>query len=508
MSKIPRSVVYHHFDAISLDNDNISFRVYNPSKAYSGLDNEIIVKYTIQLYIPGANLNLDIFPNPTAKMNYLPALRQCWPMTRSIDEISMNLNGKEFKSRPYDFIDAMNRLCISNEESKAICSMSGGEFDDGSCYVLTRNDVNYVQNLAFPAPGALATTFGTVNNQTAVTPYLSLCPFANTNPIMTTGPSAFDMTHYLNEGLFARQNRMYYLLREQSPVDAAAGNRFLATDLYSIDIYERLFVGPFLFYDSTDKHLILPHVHEFTLNLKLHDLLVETLLQFNDNCPVAVSVTAAQLQTKWVYMQSIPKSVTVPSPVYRVYKELIDTSAILTSAGDVPGAISGVFEHSIRELEHIPTMILVFCKLQPDYGDAGSETYLNLQELSLTFSCDAGKCEAMSEAQLYKAYLKNTKHKSEHRISFEQWRKHNCCAVLTPQDIGFDPVKQLDFTVTPIQLNARVRVRDYNCVSANSRTAESLYQNFNDQYWFTIVICYGQRTITLKEDGKISANFY
>jgi len=472
-TKVPSQVLYEEITADSVNQSGYTFNFRSPADN-ALMDNDLIIEYELKI----SKTNWGIFmqrlggatrlnrnaadnaelANDAAISNEMSiAFRQCFPMARAIQNLSVTINGSNFNVQPVYWIDALNRLYFSEEDAANFCSTSGGEFDGKHpgpepFYILAQNSMVPTADVATSAlyynPGGVA-----MNNNTA------------------SSGIPLNCDDYYNKGLEARWQKMISRIYEagstkgtktylqtnnttntNAGIVAAVDGVLNNNDEFSLKVYERLPIAPFLFHPSKDQKMSIPNIKQINISAQfVTGDLYKHVLQGNGDGQLgangarvdptvspALTVSNCKLHCKWRLSDiAIPPVVRIPAPKYLQYiqSESIAPSSAPTVAG--PTAISSRTFSNIQ-LDAIPDKFFIFIRRrESDYEMTyPSEFCLSIKEITLTIGGSSGRLTSFNAAQMYSNFLRYSAHGGEKKLDFDTWYKYRCVYCLDASDIG------------------------------------------------------------------------
>ena len=150
MVDYPQTTYYQSHVPQTFTQANVIWTINNPGSGYL-LDAFATVRYKIRVtrnrstphagqigecfsrsgiaFAANAPANID-FGNGSAIKEKV-ALRQNFPMVRAIQNATLTMNGQNVSVRPNEWIDVMNRIYLSHEDSKNFATISAGYYDNG-----------------------------------------------------------------------------------------------------------------------------------------------------------------------------------------------------------------------------------------------------------------------------------------------------------------------------------------------------------------------------------------
>jgi hypothetical protein len=530
---VPGQVLYEEITADSTSTSGFSFNFRSPADN-ALLDNCVIIEYPCFIYNSTApnsdvwttdleNLGGATAVNETRMDETLIAFRQCFAFARALQNLSVTINGSNFNVQPIYWLDALNRLYFSEEEASTICTSSGGEFDGP--YPGPEPYFRLAGGSTNPGAGdnARFQPGGHMHQANAVA---SDIPIGN-------GYSFF------NEGLEKRYQRFLDRLysegatfgnkapyRDTNTADGRAGIVARAdgaitkvtvvnnNDGVKVTVYERLPIAPFLFHNSKDARMSIPNIRQinitaqFATNVWNHVLqgeangqLASAGFQDADNIKkISFMTEKCKLHTRWFLTNnSIPPVVRIRAPKYLQYLQQITYNRTGAGAHSGPEATQE-FTFSNIQLDAIPDKFFIFAKrIQDEYTMAmPSEFYLSIASITLTIGGSSGRLTSLTPYQMYESFLRQSAHGGEKKLSFQDWYKFRCCAVLDAADIGLVAGPGYNYKTN---MTVKLKLESYWDIQGiyNRRDCPLLQANSN----FNIVVlcCYNQHYIELNSSG-------
>ena len=519
-AKIPQDIFYQQTTAQTSSTSGFSFYVITPA-SNALMDNEAYISYTITLTDTTPGDFRDQYEHGGANTNaglsggngLHTALRQCWPMMRSMQNLAININGTVISCQPYMWADPMHRLYLSEEEAANICTLSGGEFDTG--YRMPFGDDNNAYTAAYSTAN--------INNNTlnmCINPGFGLAASfyqaASANTLTLFSPLPKD-TQFYNDGFTKRFYRLLRYNREQqAPNQGVANNRY--ADTMTFQIFERIPISPFLLYDSRDYHMSIPHVRTMTLTAQYssnaRNLIVQQSVGIDDNTDLfsntisglslTYAATAPVLHLKWIMSKDIlPPNITIPAYIIREYQYGFTFPAMAVASTGVAG---NTVQYNNVNLEGIPDLMLIYLRADPSNDTLGSpsEHYMSIDSLQLTIAGTTGKMNAITSQELYTLWLKNVVHRGIFKQGYLDWYRHGCVVALRPKDYGclFGP--GMDY---PVQISATAGYSNLNVFptyGCNNNVANVIsFDNTNAAiaYIFNIICVYQRYSLSLNSGG-------
>lgn len=544
-SKIPNQVLYQEVESDQYNQSGFTFHFRSPADN-ALLDNEVIIKYPVTLTSAGLARATKLLrgKNRTRNVDHWllsVAFRQCCCVARSIQNLSVTINGSNFNVQPLYWLDALNRLYFSEEEARTICSTSGGGTFDGD----------------FPGPFSVATAGirrGDLEANNDGNVY-----GANFGETVSIGNASAPATgDGVNRGFDERVRIFIDRLLASSENQAALGVDHRQADQYelavnavdiesvvpgakwSFELYERLPIPPFLFHPSKDPKMSIPNIRtvsitaqfvanrllenmvqgeyngfvrsngEFTARQNQNDLelhLTNTIdgayavdqYGYRGNVTYTGKLPAsATLMLKWrLTDMQIPPVVRIPCPRYVQYLKPI-TGTGTVAAENTPMTSQAVYSNI--QLDSIPDKFIIFVRRKPEefVGPYPSEMHLAIQDIKLTIGGASGRLTSLSPVQMYDNYIKYTQHGGESKLPFDPWYKYRCTCVLEPSDIGLVAGAGYNYkTNMTIQMSLK---SFWNIPAKYNRVGLPYY--INQLGYYMVVLClYNHQYLELNSSG-------
>lgn len=429
IAEVPLEVYYQTISADQYTANGFQFNIKQPGPQ-ALLDSDIWIRYKIKILETANNALVNSFENPTlnvaananATRAYYPATNTRFAfrggniMQRAIAQFSVQINNRTISVQPYRWIDALNRLYISNDQSEHEFSASGGRFDEGNHGVRT-SKINWKDrtsivndNVQFFGPTVPTLWASVINaliasdNSTAVI-NVNESYYTNTNPVLTGLISAdqkaqrnfgfsnlkpdFPLNYeFYNPGFDARVNKLTELLRRNraeyygvgdfnsaylanaAPVATAATvvtplqfRGSLGADAggaheFIFEIFERLPCPLFKMYSNDEVYGVIPNITQMQLQGNFLNTFLANILR-SDNEALAASISFdnlggsdCQLYLRWF---SPPQQMSIPREITIPYKKINvwPKTYPLTTA---PNAMAGNASQSIDVSEYNITL--------------------------------------------------------------------------------------------------------------------------------------------------------
>ena len=542
----PQSVFYQDNKADQSSQSNISWYVESPSHG-ALLDNEALIEYDLFLASDTAIIEQLRFGFEENALHHPEkgtrfALRQGFAINRACESCTLNINGSVLSSRPADWMDQIMRFYAEPVEIETVCSMSGGDLDDGSFNYIVKDDCVKVAQFT-PTTGATARivtgdgfipdAYDFADSELGALPVVPAVLASNLR--LGFGYNTIpDADKHYNKGFTKRWHKMAYEARKQDGAANAVDNarKYCGNETVNgvanvktvrIKVFERVPISPFMLWNLKDGRRSIPNVNRFTLNMQFSSKYKEMILQGNNwisqtaarsaealtqGTTVDYFSTSPTLHLKWY----IPPRGMLPKPsmIIPAQKILEFTSSTTISAVTIDAAahFSPTLDANFNNirLEQVPDMFLVYCKRQ-----RSEITYLhpcdhNLEIVSMdvTLDGDSGKMLNASSADLYTMWLRNAGNSKLNRSRFEDWRRYHCVAALKPEDLGMKFGPGINH---PITANFRMKVRSHHVTPTYSYAEDQASQVITDNvaaYDVFVVCIYDKYGLELRLNGSSS----
>lgn len=516
---IAESVLYQEYAAQSSDASGWNFYVRSPAQN-AMLDNEALIIYSFTItsttYASYLGLNaiddtsVNNFSTNTVDLaDTFFAFRQCWPVSRAMQNLSLTINGINITVQPRVYIDAMNRLYISDDEANNICTLAGGAFDDGVCWALAEDSINMERATGATSSNVLKFIQHGFSN-------VDLQSGAYINNITPEGIITNRRWH--NKGYTDRFHKLAFQLRMLGTQGAIAdATRFNSQTAFDVTVTERIPCAPFYYYDSRDEKASIPNIQTLQLICQYisgNSAFTAAIMQgamgldsgeFNAPCTLAVNDTPI-LRLRWYMAKGkLPQQVSIRAPIIRQYTYPITGPGVGT-ASTVPQTFNTQTFSQIN-LEGVPDLILIYAKSSTEYIWQASEMFLNINRIQLTVGGASGKLNNITNPELYCMYLKNTRHNGLRKIPYDQWRFYNCVAALDPADIGLERGPGFNY---PVQFAVQIDFLNYwsmpaitagAAVPLNIASWAAPTLNGTVAYDLQVICIYEHSRLILTEDG-------
>jgi hypothetical protein len=530
VEKQPINVHYQKYLADSFSTSSVTFNVDSPF-AGALLDNELLVKYTVQVTPAnvteisgmfegqvavvgnaagnlGANADLAAStPGALFPLNRL-GLSQGFSVSSCLQSVNLTINGQTLTQSPRKWMGEFMRFYASPHEEATVCSMSGGELDSGDHSQRVLDDAGAVNDAATTAvvqqPYFAAVQTGYQESRTIA------AAGSETLNLRTQFP--VDGKQWYNPGLTRRFHKLARACRAQgaaaNAASASGATRYVDNPTFTI--YERLPLSPFLLWEAKDGRHSIPYVDKLEIDLRFVSVGEQLALAFQGtmNNPPIVNIVAAQpeLHLKWyIPPQGMVMQPQISIPVQKIkeYSSVIPTNTTFIPDADHFSASATTTFSNIR-LQQIPDLFFMYAKpaLSQHRLRDPAEMHLEIEELRVTVNGDSGKVLQADSGRLFSLYIKNAPMAREREYDYDSWRRRYCTAVLTPADLGVLMPPGVNHGVT-LDVEAKMRTH-WNFDRVGRRGTDNAENNANPgrQYEFHILSVYDKYELTLTNRGN------
>ena len=129
-----------------------------------------------------------------------------------------------------------------------------------------------------------------------------------------------------------------------------------------------------------------------------------------------------------------------------------------------------------------------------------SEFYLSIKSISLTIGGSSGRLTSLTANQMYDNFLKQAAHGGESKLSFDEWYKWHCVAVLDASDIGLvaGPGYNYKTNLTvKLDLESNWGIQGLYNRPGHEMVANAVATDFR----IVVLCCYNQHYIELNSSG-------
>lgn len=482
VTEVPLEVYYQTLTSTQYSSSGFQFNIKQPG-TNALLDCDVWIKYKIALR-GAANIFQNMFGrvggNRSAPLlKHRIALRGGNCVARCLQNLSIQINNSTLNVQPYRYVDVLNRIYVSNDQSEHEFSGSGGRFDEGNHGARTDNlmyqpltalagDNSYTSVAAGNAQPVVIyvhtgyTPNPAVVNATDVTgnchlPYPLMYEFYNPGFSRRFAQFAYNGRTFYNRAwngthgaatpnLDPNANEVYRGSQaDDNPV--VAGSYY-----YTIEIYERLPIPIFKMYSTDGTYGVIPNINQMQIQGNFLSQFIENFIRGVVDVTGAVNAVAnltidwnkpsssdATLYLRWYtppVNMSVPRELSIPYPKINTWSV---TQAIAAPNADVT---LDWYETDIQQynitLEAIPDLLLIYVKYAPfNYTLDTPDDYL-FELLNLVINIDnaSGKLNQITSMDLYNKWKKIIKHSDAKIIGYNEWRKYCFVACLQPEDYG------------------------------------------------------------------------
>lgn len=480
VSQEPINSAYLRYASDQYNASGYSFNIKPPGEN-ALMDPRLLIKFKIKIVDKVANFISSLFAGDqvlagtqTANASYKRSERQrlCFRqgnvMQRSTQSIVATVNGFSLNAEPWKFIDPLNRLYVSYEESKHIFSASGGAFDSGNHGFLAEQD-NYSYGEGNSVGANAAWKIAIKNEFSTMQPKLGTA-VSDIGVAVTTGQEVSLMPlfpqheDFYNPGFSDRIYRMLRYIRG-SPRDgtqtggikdptqvgtalATFQGTTAGTDLYSYEfiIWEPVPLPPFKMYANDNVVGMIPHVKDLIIRANFTPNMLANI--FCSDLDISASfdmswtnITNAdcELYIKWFMPPaniSLPMEISIPLRHIQIVTFSNITLAAKVNTNHVQN-VATISQYNIS-LDAVPDLMLIYYRARLDNItlNSPSDYFFELQNLRLTLENNGGKLSQITTYQCYENYLKYLRHGDSQKPTYDEWRKYMFVACLRPEDYG------------------------------------------------------------------------
>lgn len=540
--KVPGQVLYEEITCDSCSTSGFTFNFRSPADN-ALLDNEVIIEYPLK--ITKANL-ADTFRklgktvvSSDRMLESFIAPRQCFPVARSIQNLSVTINGSNFNVQPVYWCDILNRLYFSEEDAKTFCSTSGGQFDsadprhtapwrlyrcsqDNGTAAIGTLDVN-VGGVPLAADHyAINAPLGSelVGNKGLFNRFESFLNSYYQNYCLGQNGSAYDWG-YDDDGDYEERpddtdaNRQIRLGR-RTRVDVGGDTE---DNIIYITMYERIPIAPFVFHPSKDPRMSIPNIKQINITAQfVTNYLIDHIFQGDangitggnsdligptDTCSIAfTNSNAVKLHCKWrLTDMAIPPVIRIPAPKYLQYIQALTLAGPETDAARYGPYDLGSHSFANIQLDAIPDKFFIYVKRATSAWEMcfPSEFQLSIKSITLTIGGSSGRLTSLKPAQMYDNFLKHSAHGGENKLRFDDWYRYRCCAILEASDIGLIAGAGYNYKTN---LTVKAELESYWDITPLYNSERVSYVgNENTQYDFIVLCQYNHHWVELNSSG-------
>ncbi len=500
ISEVPLEVYYQTINADQYNSNGFQFNIKAPgTKAL--LDTDVWLAYDFKLqetandtfknsFIGNAR-DAVLFRYPAVDTK--TALRSGFVVQKATQSLSIQINNTTLNVRPCQWLDVLNRLYISNDQSEHEFCTSGGRFDEGNHGFRTQN-MRYEPAADNALLDTSATSFSpqvpnayTFQPQQAHTIQILAANNVADGGVIAAGNAAAGTNSQIQgnivDGWFTPNLpantgfKLYMLLQRPIPLSTEfwnpgfdqrvgqlakkirllnASNALTAVQFgaraaqasYQITVFERLAIPLFKMYSNDEIFGVIPNITQMQIQGNFLSNFLQNIVMTND---------PASLQMDWnliagancrIYLRwyTPPMSMMIPRELSVPYKKIVTwskTAELLLggmaglAAADNFMTAGDVTEYNIS-LEGIPDLLLIYMKWSASLMSARNPDDFNLELTNLMINIDnaSGKVNQINSLDLYNKWKKLLKHSDNKIIGYDEWRKYCCVAALQPEDYG------------------------------------------------------------------------
>lgn len=454
VKEVPMQVMYQVASNDTYTSSGYSFYIKSPGKGML-LDSDIWIKYTLSLTdlannaisgLFGSPAADDAFANIAAASNVRLAFRSGFAIQKATQSMLVIINGLSLTNEPWKFVDVLNKLYISDDQSRHEFSSSGGKYDNGNHGHRTASDISVVG----------ITDAAILNNQTLginigggfhTAAEIQLTGATRIAPCYTPAPLS---DYFYNEGFTDRHFKLADIIRRSQAPNAQTGVQYgpnAASTTYTITVYERLPIGPFKMYSNDEIFGVIPHINDLTIRGMFSSNFLANVMRSSASvaaiCSLSVPANASgssqcELYLKWYTPpQSFPIPQQISLPLRKINVWSTSKTIVALAAADNPGTMSAVSEYNIS-LDAIPDLLLIYYKYRVDsiLSNMPDSYHFEITDLRLSIEGASGKVSLIQTIDLYNKWKSYLRHEDTKLPQFDEWRRYTCVAVLKPEDYG------------------------------------------------------------------------
>lgn len=516
ISEVPLEVYYQTLNADQFNAAGYQFNIKQPG-VHALLDTDIWVEFNLRIKETANNTIKGMFEG-SANGAWVPisdnklALRSGYVVQRVTQNFSLQINNQTLNTRPGYFVDVMNRLHISNDQSEHEFCTSGGRFDEGNhghrvCNPLLGNPTyglaagnGIVNDTSYSTQKSNLQLF-TVNDQQAADGNMHLpvmfsardsyrgeFPLGTATAFPIYGWTEYpNMYEFTNPGFDNRFGKFLHRIRQNldyldangTANNAAPGAMIVGylqnpspganQRVFNIKVWERLPISIFKQYSNDGVFGVIPNIVQMQIQGNFVNNMQNLLLSSNvSNIGVDMYWTDIQPSMCKIFLRwyTAPKTMNIPREIHIPYPKIITwsaTHAILNT--NTAGTVNYVDNDEVGEynisIEAIPDLLLIYMRLQ-----AGSYTFdtpddfnMEINNLMINIDNASGKLNQINSLDLYNKWKRLLKHSDNKIIGYEEWRRYCCVACLQPEDYG---VRYGPGYSNPCVLGIRFRPRNWH----------------------------------------------
>lgn len=435
-----------------------SFYVKTPGQGLL-LDPDIWIKYTVNIVEAGANTlagnfvtvaaAADTFVNGYAAADLRAAFRGGNIMQRATQQMNVIINGHSITSEPWKFIDVLNKLYVSDEESRHEFSSSGGRFDSGNHSHRCINDIPMAGVSAGNIAGAILgiNAYNGVHTRTEVA-----ATGAAGNNLLQMVQSAPLSSYFFNEGFNDRYLKFQDGIRRSQAPNAQLTVQYganAATTTYTFVFYERLPIPPFKMYSSDGISGVIPNIKDLTIRGQFSSNLSSIVLRSSAAIAAVFSIaipdgasnsSQCELLLKWYtppMALQIPRELSIP--LRKINSWATNKTINALGAGDNGTDIGVAISEYNISLDAVPDLLLIYLRARIDVALTNTQPdyyMFEINNLQINIEGASGKLNQIQTIDLYNKYKRYLHYKDSKLPPFDEWRRYTCFACLKPEDYG------------------------------------------------------------------------
>lgn len=555
VDKEPLFVQYNNYDAQNASASDVSWYIESPANGVL-LDNEVWINWKLKITdsVTGAirkgfsdnTTSADTGSRAAANTpNSALSFRNRAVLQGACQNIALDINGTVMTYEISKYQDALNRLFMTEEESHSAFPEHGGGFDSG-CHsglfpgffpsiTIPNIHGNAISIAGLNVTGTTVDTFdlfatcndwkGRVEANRSTSPWI-IGPFVPNNDSL------------VNKGFRRRLDDFEYKWRTQTDatkysdlaLDSTSMSRYPQVIVF--DMWEKLMISPFHFYDNRDIKMSIPNIRTFQLTFQLFSnwqkhMLRSCIERDFTGATFDFYSTKPKLYMRWYTPPPgyvIPKQVTMPVTKIMTYTNSalgsVDLSEFALIKHTFPISINTAFNVSNISFPAVPDLFLIFFKRQlSSYQYNYPDDYnLSIKRIFIDMEGNSGKLNNAQPIHFWNMYKRHLRLYPCDRDKFEMWYKYHCVLVISPSDLGVIKGPGMDnpiqLSVSNIQLESYHMPASIGCLTnfatvsganvTNIISADFNYETGNSQVQFDLHICavYDKYALTLTSDGS------
>lgn len=534
LENVPLQVLYINQKSASYSSSGFNFDIRAPSMN-ALLDPDIWIHYQIRYsdysikydiagnYVgsPGTLSSVMSDTIPERESN-LWGLRQGNVIQHAIQNLTVTINGHTLNNQPWKFIDVMDKIYVSDIQSKHEFSASGGKFDNGTVNSITRD---YVQT-------SLTTQALTINNgdevTVEITPGLAYSLDSTIGNIYVYGKLPTD-THYYNEGFTDRVHKMLNIIRNKAKPNCDITERFNGDGAisgtnnlngYLLDIYERVPISPFKMYTKDEVVGVIPNIRQIQMTGSFCTNMLNCMTQASFDNDSSDNPDTRYMKLDWTGINTShcemfltwytpPDNISIPREITIPYKRIHCWDREITFTSSIPSVDNSYADQSVSEynitMDAVPDLLIIFIRrrkydcttIEP------TDMHCELRDLYINLEGASGKLNSINTIQLYQKWRKYLKHSDSEVIEYDRWRKYHCVALLKPEDYGVIAGPGYD---NPITFGVVCTARNWQTWPGLAREAgledNDAYCNNSINYELIVMQVFEKWALTLNNSGS------